>query len=302
MKQRFWNSLVFSVLFCHTVFALPTSGFHLPDSVAEMTLKYRTVKNLILLPVVINDSIHVNLILDTGCRNLILFGKKFQKLLNFNTDRQIQFSGLGSGNPLQGSLSLNNKVVIKAVRGENIPIVVVPRKPVFKEYADVHGVVGYEIFSMFEIELNPRKQLIVFRPGAKASAPADYAQITLQLVNARPVMNSQILIDAKIGNQPCDLMIDTGSCLGLLLKTTNIKKYIRSNCKGVVGRGLNGNISGYSMIAEKLTLKGFETTDIPIAITTSPWHNHASVGMEVLKDYVIIINYCKSYVCLKKIS
>lgn len=265
-----------------------------------MTLRYRTVNTLILLPVVINDSIHVNLILDTGCKNLILFGKKFQKLLKLNAGRQIQFSGLGDGNPVSGFLSLRNKVCIKAVLGKDIPIVVVPKRNLFQEYADVHGVVGYEIFSRFEIELNPGKQVIVFRPGATAIAPPDYVRIPLRLVDVRPVMNSQILINEKIGSQSYDVMIDTGSCLGLLIKTTDIKKYLCSNCKDIIGRGFNGIFSGYTMVAEKLALKNFEATGIPVAITSSSWHNQASIGMEVLKDYSVIINYCKSYVCLKR--
>src|SRR5687767_14368562 len=106
---------------CHTValiffytssFASPNFGFCLPDSVNEMTLHYRAVRNLIILPVIINDSIKVNLILDTGCRNLVLFGKRFQKLLELNPGRQVQFSGLGSGKPVSGFLSLSNKTSI----------------------------------------------------------------------------------------------------------------------------------------------------------------------------------------------
>src|SRR5690242_10354637 len=87
-----------------------TSGFYIPDDIREVTFKYKTFKNLILLPVVINDTINVNLILDTGCRNLVLFGKRFQKLFECEAGKKVQFSGLGSGKPVYGALSLKNKV------------------------------------------------------------------------------------------------------------------------------------------------------------------------------------------------
>ena len=80
----------------------------------------KTVDGLVILPVVINDTVRVNLILDTGCRNLVLFGKKFQKLFKTEQDKKLQFSGLGVGDAITGELSLNNKVSIEAVIRENI--------------------------------------------------------------------------------------------------------------------------------------------------------------------------------------
>src|SRR5436190_8785141 len=112
---------------CTRTVAAPASGFYLPDSLFEFTMRYKTVGGLIVLPVVINDSVRVNLILDTGCRNLLLFGKRFEHL--FLTEmKPVQFSGLGSGRPLTGRLSLNNSVSIEAVTGKRIPIIVVPNK------------------------------------------------------------------------------------------------------------------------------------------------------------------------------
>src|SRR4051812_38731006 len=113
----YFQIIVLVVLF-NTAFSNPRYGFYLPDSVSEMTLHYRCVKNLIVLPVAINDSILVNLILDTGCRNLVLFGKRFQRLLKLNSGKQIQFSGLGTGKPVHGFLSLSNSVSIHQVLGE----------------------------------------------------------------------------------------------------------------------------------------------------------------------------------------
>lgn len=47
------------------------AGFFLPDSIREVSMEYKKIDNLILLQVMLNDSLQVNLILDTGCRNLI---------------------------------------------------------------------------------------------------------------------------------------------------------------------------------------------------------------------------------------
>ena len=115
MKRYHTLSLVIIfVMLCRVAFSLP-DGFNLPDSIKQLTLRYRSVQNLIVLPVTINDTLTVNLVLDTGCRNLVLFGKKFNKLMRISNDRPGQFSGLGSGGPVVGKISLHNKVAIDQV-------------------------------------------------------------------------------------------------------------------------------------------------------------------------------------------
>jgi hypothetical protein len=292
--------VVLLIVFCNTALSSPRSGFYLPDSVEVMTLRYKAVKGLIVLPVIINDSIRLNLILDTGCRNLVLFGKRFQKLLKLNPSRQIQFSGLGSGKPVHGFLSLSNKISIEQVLGESIPVVVVPERNVLGVYDNVHGVIGYDIFLKFEIELNTRAQTITFRPAMRAMAPSGYVRVPLQIIDSRPVMSSQILVDSD-KNRKYDLMIDTGSTLGLLLKTTNMKEdFTYRTSQHIIGLGFNGPIMGYKTVADRLQLDGMDMVDLPTGIIESPWHNYASIGMQVLKDYVLVLNYCKAYACFRK--
>jgi hypothetical protein len=282
--------------------AAPRVGFYLPDSVNEMTIRYRTVKDLIILPVMINDSIRVNLILDTGCRNLVLFGKRFQKLLAYNPDRIIQFSGLGSGKPVQGFLSLSNKVSIQKVLGESIAIVVVGSRNLFSQCKDVDGVIGYDIFLRFEIELNPVEKTITFRPAQRVSPPPGYYTVPLQITDARPIMRSEIALENDQGqNRKYELMIDTGSSLGLLLKTTNIADFSECSQK-IIGIGFNGPIHGYNTFSKRLHLENFDIDNLPTGIIQSPWHNYASIGMKVLRKYIVVLNYCKSYASFKPIE
>jgi predicted aspartyl protease len=266
-----------------------------------MTLRYKSIKNMIVLPVVINDSITVNLILDTGCRNLVLFGKRFEKLFSASLNRKVRFSGLGSGKPVEGYLSLSNKVSIHQVLGESIPIVVVPNKNVMGMYTNIHGVIGYEIFFRFEIELNPQTETITFRPAMRANAPLGFFRVPLRIVDCRPVINSEVRMDSD-KDRKYDMMIDTGSTLGLLVKTTTMDEFNYKTSKRIIGRGFNGPIYGYNTHVERMNLEGLIMTDLSTGVIESPWHNYASIGMEVLKDYILVINYYKFYACFKKLS
>jgi hypothetical protein len=293
--------LIFYFATSSTRAAETKAGFYLPDDVSEVSLKFQSILNLVVLPVIINDSIQVNLILDTGCRNMVLFGRRFQKLFQTEPNQKVQFSGLGDGNPVHGKLSLNNKVSIQAVIGEKIPVVIVPEKNLFSSYANIHGVIGYDIFIKFEIELDPIQQVITFRPAATSELSDEYEKIPLVIEDSRPLIKSEVFLREN-DSLPCDLMLDTGSSLGLLMKTTDLKKFSPGNNRKILGRGLNGNVVGFETIAAKLILSTFEISAITAGITHSAWHNYASVGMEVMKNYNIVLNYCKAYAGFKRVS
>ena len=273
--------------------AIPTAGFFLPDSVFEFSMHYKTINNLIILPVTINDSVEVNLILDTGCRNMLLFGKRFESI--FRTSRAVEFSGLGSGAPVQGKLSLDNHVSIQAVTGKRIPIIIVPEKNIFSSLRNVHGIIGYEIFAKFEIELNFPRNLITFRTAAYPTRSADFDYVDMKVVDSKPVL--QCTMTTGAGERTIDhLVIDTGSCLGLILSVDR-KGY--SSKPTALGRGLNGVVNGEKVFTRKLKLKTFEFTDVVTSIVYSK-NNYASIGMDILKDHVVIINYSRSYVAFRK--
>jgi hypothetical protein len=293
--------LIFALVCYGSATGFPDSGFCLPDSVNEMILPLRTIRNLIVLPVMINDSIQVNLILDTGCRNLVLFGKRFQKLFQLQSGREIEFSGLGSGKPVRGYLSLSNKVSIHEVLGEHIPIVVVPNKNVMSMYHNIHGVIGFEIFFKFEIELNPETKTITFRPAMRTSAPMGFSRVPLRIVDCRPVIYSNVYINAN-QHRKYDLMIDTGSSLGLLLKTPDANEFDRFSQQRVLGHGFNGPVYGYTTKTDMLDLDGFKMAELETGVIETPWNKYASIGMEVLKDYVVVINYYRSYACFKRLE
>lgn len=298
------KTLPFLALFLVVFFSLarpsePPAGFFFASDVREITFRYQTMNNLIILPVIINDSIKVNLILDTGCRNLVLFGKQFRKKFITDPNRKIQFSGLGTGKPVTGKLAINNKVSLQAVAGEKIPVVIVENKNLFSAYSDVHGIIGYDVFIKFEIELNTSKQLITFRPADMAELGCEFEKVSLQIKDAKPLIHSNVFFHTAEG-EACELMIDTGSTLGLLVKTSDLKRFPRGNKKIVLGRGLNGQITGIEVPAEKIHLENFEIRNISANIIYSEWQNYASVGMDIMKNYTVVLNYCKSYAGFKR--
>ena len=291
------------VMLAETVSARPLirSGFFIPDTLQEITMRYRTVRGLIVLPMIINDSIHVNLILDTGCRTLVLFGNRFQKLLKTEPNKMVQFSGYGNGKSVFGRVSLYNKISMGGMLGENIPIVIAPNKNMFQNFGNVHGIIGYDILTKFEVEINPGNETIIFRSAPNSIPPSNYEFIPLNVVDCRPVLASRLFSNRK-SSKSCDVMIDTGSAMSLLLKVKNLQEsdYKYAGRQELVG--LNGSTTSYRTISNKVQLNNVVMKGVQTGVIPSQHKNDASIGMGVLKNYVIIFNYCKSYICLKKLS
>lgn len=274
----------------------PAFGFNLPDSLEELTMNFSTRGNLIILPVVINKSIAVNLILDTGCRNLVLFGKKFSSLLQTIPGKSISFSGLGNGEPVTGKLSVNNLVEINSITGDHLPIVIVENKNLFRQYQNIHGVIGYDLFLKFEIEINFKLKQMNFRPAQTARPRADFNTVRLNIVDSKPFMQSAVTVNNQ--KSAFALMIDTGSALGLILRMRSSEN-INSE-KSIVGIGLNGNITGYVYRSGTVDLDDMVMKNVTANVIESTESDGASIGMGALKNYIVVLNYCQAYASFRE--
>ena len=291
--------LAFFVCVCIPLCSNPLAGFYLPEWLNEFSMRYKSVNNLVILPVTINDSVKVNLILDTGCRNLVLFGKRFTHRLHTDKSRLVPFSGMGKGKPVEGLLSIENSVEVGAVKGKRIPVIVVPSRNLFAQYDNVDGVIGYELFSKFEIEINFAEKVISFRPGLLSEPRKGYQRMPMRVEDSKPVIDCSILFNASESDE-CSLIIDTGSVLGLLLTTSEQNRLWSKKNKMTLGTGLNGLVQGKSITSKKVTLGECELNDVDTGIIFSNEKHYASIGTHVLKDYILVLNYCKSYAAIKR--
>ena len=119
-----------------------------------------------------------------------------------------------------GKMSLDNKVAIGAVQGSRIPVVIVENQKLFGSNMGVDGIIGYEVFIKFEIELIPSNQSITFRPAYTSDLSSDYTRVPIRVEGSRAFIDASVAFSSR-EQENLNLMIDTGSSLGLLLKTND---------------------------------------------------------------------------------
>ncbi|HYC86709.1 MAG TPA: hypothetical protein VEB86_15860 [Chryseosolibacter sp.] len=129
----------------------------------EITIEIQKRNSLAIIPVMINGKIRVNLILDPYCQSVILFGKRYARLLEKS---KLALHGksakvrVGTRGP---ALSLSNYVSVGPVLGENLPILVVPNSDALNFFTSVHGVIGTEFFRNYDIEINRRLETMTIK-------------------------------------------------------------------------------------------------------------------------------------------
>jgi hypothetical protein len=133
------------------------------DTTADYSFEYRTRNNVMIVPAVINNSIRVNLILDPYCKTMILFGNRFKKMLGLEEEEQND----QSEDPGQ-LISYDNRLAIGGASGK-VTIIVLPNKDAVNFVTGVHGVIGYEFLSNYDITIDRKNLMMSVKPKDGAS-------------------------------------------------------------------------------------------------------------------------------------
>lgn len=129
------------------------------ESEEDINIVHFYKKNkLIVVPATINDTLTVNFIVDPRCKSVVLFGKRFEKLLK-STRHASQATEAENG-----SLLLHNKITIGPATTDDIAIAIIPNIDPMNFFTSVHGIIGFELFQNYDITMDKKKQIITFTP------------------------------------------------------------------------------------------------------------------------------------------
>ena len=125
----------------------------------NLSLPFRTRNSLIIVRVVLNDTIKVSLALDAHCKSIVLFGRKFDKMLRNSR------VALGAEEASNGPLSFNNTLSIGPVTEDNVSILVMPNTNPLNLFTNVNGIISTEFFSRYNLSFDHHKQVMTFEQG-----------------------------------------------------------------------------------------------------------------------------------------
>jgi hypothetical protein len=290
-------------------------GFALMDGHKKVEIPVEINNNLIVVPIILNSSLPLKFILDTGVRTAILTQKSFSDILNLPYTRRFSISGVGVEKTIEAYVTNNVSFTLPGVHGKGHALLVLEEDYLeLRNYlgTDVHGILGYELFSRFIVQIDYQRRVVtLFLPSAfKKKKNFDTLPITIE--DTKPYVVIPITLEnGETIN--AKLLMDSGASHSLLLDPLSDDRIEvpPGAVSSPIGRGLGGEILGK---AGRIHSMQFGKYKIPRVITNFPDPNsysdtsavkvfrNGTMGGELLSRFTVIYNFPKQELYFKKNS
>jgi hypothetical protein len=214
---------------------------------AQDVLRFSLVKNLVVIPVYLNNKGPFHFILDTGVGPMIITDPALIDSLDLQVSRSIKVSGLGKGDEIDAFVSNDISAGVGKATMANIPTAIL-KKDIFglSNYlgTKIYGLLGYYFFKSFMVELRySRKKMRFSYPSATGKIKGE--RIPIAISSYKPYINVEIESPER---QPMRLkmLVDNGASHAISLERWNEAPFpvppiaIPAN----LGVGMSGPIDG----------------------------------------------------------
>lgn len=289
-------------------------GFSLTNGRKKVQIPVEIINNLVVVPIILNGMLPLRFILDTGVRTTILTEKSFSDILNLPYSRIYTISGPGGVKLVDAFVTNNVSLELPGVRGEGHAMLVLAEDYLqLRNYlgTDVHGILGYELFSRFIIKIDYEKKIVTimlpekFKPGKK------YQKLPMSVEDTKPYVAAEATQTngAKLTGK---FLVDTGASHSVLLEPTSDSSIVvpTRSLSSFIGRGLGGVIVGRVGRINSLAI-GANT--LPNVIASFPDANsymdsikgfstrrNGSIGGEILNRFTVIFDFPNEKLYLRK--
>lgn len=307
-----WRFLLLCVSLHFSTISISTAQrFSFDGKRKSQSISFELVRNLILVPLFINEKGPYQFILDTGVSPLIITDSTILNELNLQKLRQVKISGLGRGTDLDALLSNQISARIGKATIKNIPTAILKEDVLgLSNYVGkrIYGLIGYHFFSSFVTEINyTNRRLKFYLPNISKKIKGQ--SIPIEILNGKPYTNINIKIsDHK--SLSIKVVIDNGASHAISLETLNDQPFplpphaIPAN----LGVGLGGPISGNIGRIPALEIGGFILEDVlssyPIyedaASKALLSNRNGNLGAEILSRFNITFDYNNDLMYLRR--
>ncbi|WP_298480701.1 PDZ domain-containing protein [uncultured Maribacter sp.] len=302
---------LFILLLLCSAFSAIGQNFELPNGQDFQKVKFKLVNNLIVMPIEVNGT-ELSFILDSGVGKPILFNVSDKDSIQINNVSEITIRGLGESEPIKALSSKKNFFKIGEVKNANQDLFVVMDKSLNFSPSlgiPVHGIIGYQLFRDFVVDINYGKQLIKFyAPGSyKIKNKKKVEILPLKIRKKKAYVDANVHINGKDDLQ-VRMLVDTGSSDAIWLFEDKNIGVPEKNYDDFLGKGLGGSIFGKRTKVNSISIGNFSLEDAKAAFPNMKTFNNiknlgnrnGSIGGEVLKRFNIVFDYKNEKIILRK--
>ena len=289
--------------------------FQMEEGKRVQKMKFQLINNVIIIPVEVNGS-SLSFILDSGVSTPILFNLTGQDSIQINDVTEVKIKGLGAAHSILALSSKGNTFRLRDIQNTQQDLFVVLDKDINFSTTfgiPIHGIIGYDLFRDFVVDINYGKQIIKFYDPEKyvPKLSKHHQVLPLDIHKKRAYIAAHVFFNDTI-QTAVRLLVDTGSSDAIWLFEDQEKGIgvPLLNYEAFLGKGLNGEIFGKRTMVEGFRLGSSELHGAKVAFPKMETFNsindlgdrNGSIGGEVLKRFNMVFNYPKGEIILKENS
>lgn len=294
-----FSSIIFLFFGASTLSAQSHFSFENPKDTKDK-VRFQRVKNLIILPMTVNG-VELSFLLDTGVEKTILFSLEDRDSLQLNDAVPITLRGLGEGGNIQAYQSKHNRASIGKAVCKNLSLYFIfdkTRNISPQLGVPVHGIIGYDFFKDFVVEVDYEKEFLrFFEPSEYDEKCRNCESTPLYFHKNNPYVKAGISLPNAIINTT--LLIDTGASDALWLFPGEKIEVPENNFADFLGLGLSGHIYGKRSKIPLFSLGSFDFKNITTAFPDSTALGgfkeeilkNGLIGAEILRRFDLVIDY-----------
>lgn len=287
-------------------------GFQIKNKRDVVEIPFEIHNNFMVVQVIINNSLPLKFIFDTGAEHTILSKNIFAGVLGLTYDRPIRLLGADLNQELIAHVS--SKVHLKigdAVAPSQDILILSDDYFKIDEYVglEIHGIIGADLFRNLVLKIDYKQNSIFIQRTSNFRPPKrKWKEVPVTIYKNKPYISAQATLGDK--KTSIKLLIDTGASLSLLLHANSSPdiQLPENIIQGSVGRGLGGILEGYLgrvnrlEFGEKLYFNNIITNyqDISEAVSTESLSDRNGIlGNALISRFDVIIDYPKEKLYLR---
>jgi hypothetical protein len=285
--------------------------FYFKGKRSKDALRFTLVKNLVIIPLYLNNQGPFNFILDTGVGPLIITDPALMDSIGIKPVRSIKISGLGKGNEIDAFVSNDVAAKVGNAYIDNIPTAIL-KKDIFglSNYlgTKIYGLLGYYFFKSFVVQLRySGKRMLFMEPWSKYKVKGE--RIPIELNGYKPYINIDIETQ-EFGKLKLKTLVDNGASHAISLERLNENPFPTpvSSIAANLGVGMSGPIDGNIGRISALTIGSFTLKNVlasypkydDVAAKVILKDRNGNLGADVLSRFNITFDYDDNSMYLKK--
>lgn len=296
-----------------TVITAQAQQFYFKGDREKDALSFSLVKNLIIVPLYLNNQGPFHFILDTGVGPLIITDPTLIDSIGLKVTRTIKISGLGKGAEIDAFVSNDVSATIGKAEISNIPTAIL-KTDIFglSNYlgTKIYGLLGYHFFNSFIVEIRYSGKRLLFRyPQAKGKIKGE--RIPIEIIGSKPYINISIE-SPDYGKIEIKALVDNGASHAISLERLNEEPFPvpASSIQANLGVGMSGPIDGYIGRLSALEIGSFTLKNVlasypkydDVAAKVLLKERNGNLGADILSRFNVVFDYHDNSMYLKKNS